>query len=215
MRRGVRGERPRHGCLVRRERRRVEDHDVELLALLGEVGEHLERVAGGGVHRAPTHLADAVIVFEVALRRLQRRLGLVDEVHRLGTARRRRHREATGAGEHVEHILARRHAPDERPVVALVEEVTRLLAVDDVGLERQPAFAEEHGLVGRGADDGVAVRQPEGLARGYRPAQAEDDALGVEELAEHFDDHRQVREPRRRVQLDHERAVVPIDDETG
>ena len=64
------------------------------------------------------------------------------------------------------------HRADARPVVALVEEVPGLLAVHDVGLERQPVLEERHRLVGQLAEQRPTPSTPPTLP----PAAAQHDA---------------------------------------
>ena len=75
-----------------------------------------------------------------------------------------------------------RHRPHQRPVVALVEEVSGLVAADDVGLQREAALAEPDRTVGRRSDDRHAVGEPERLALADGAGQPEHDALRVERL---------------------------------
>ncbi len=90
-----------------------------------------------------------------------------------------------------------------------------LLAAGDVGLHRQPALSEPDGPGEGRPGEHVAVGEAEGARGGDRPAEPEHDALRPVQLVEYVDEVAQMRPPRRRVELEHHRAGVPVGDQPG
>ena len=211
----VGGDRPRDLRRVLRERRRVDDHDVEATPCgaqalqLGEriAGEHLVRARGDGRQRA--------VERHVALRRRDGERARVDGQHGVRAAGGRVDGEPAGAAEDVEHAGAAGERADAAAVVALVEEVPGLLAANDVGLEREPRLEERHGPLDRLACDELALLQPVQVLVAGRAREAQHDRGRPAQVDERVDHVAQVRHPRRRVQLHDEHVRVAIDDEAG
>ena len=67
-------------------------------------------------------------------------------MHKARAAGRRVYGEATVAREEVEHAGPLGHLADTNAVIALVEEVTGLLAAHHIGLEVQTVLEEGYGL---------------------------------------------------------------------
>ena len=133
----------------------------------------------------------------------------VHRAHRLRSAGRGVHRESSGAREHVEDPGPTRHRPDPGTVVALVEEVARLLSPHDVGGEHQAMLAEGHRTFDVGTRHRHPVGQPTGLTGGHRSRQPEHDRGRFEQPRHHVDQRGEVGEPRGAVHLhDEDRARI-------
>jgi hypothetical protein len=70
------------------------------------------------------------------------------------------HREPAVAREQVEYPSSGGHRPDPDAVVALVEEVSGLLAAHHIGLEVQAVLGERHRLDDRRPEQRQALVQP-------------------------------------------------------
>ncbi|MNY26696.1 hypothetical protein D3C86_1605570 [compost metagenome] len=91
---------------------------------------------------------------------VQRRLGHVQVHHLFGAAGQRRHREAAGVGEQVEHPLALRLLLYPAATVAHVEEQAVVLLPADIQLEAQAVLADQPFVDGLAAQElGAALRQ--------------------------------------------------------
>ena len=115
--------------LRRRKGRRVADHQVEALALLGQRRKRLEGIALPGRRSAPPRPSPPRP--RPASASAGRRA--VHRQHRRRTRGQRGQAEAADMGEDIEHPPARRKPRREGVVVALVEEQPGLLPADQVG----------------------------------------------------------------------------------
>src|SRR6478735_2139088 len=121
-------ERGDHLLAVARHLGRVEDHDVELLAVVPRIAQPREDVR---LHEARAH----VVEFGVALGDLDDIVVDVDAHHFAGAARGRVDREAAGVAAQVEHALAGAQVREPLAVLALVGEEPRLVRARRIGAE--------------------------------------------------------------------------------
>ena len=211
----VGGESPGDVLLALGERRRVHHHEVEPPAVAAQAFQLLERIRHDRREAAGRDLRPRRVVGQVAAGDRERRLAEVDRDHLRRSAGGGVHREPAGAGEDVQHPGTGRHAPGQDPVVALVEEVAGLLPVHHICLEPQAALLEQHRPVRWRADQRIAFLQPV-QCRGVQLAgQAQDHGGRVERRLHRRQQVRQVGNPRGRVQLHHQGAVVGIQHQAG
>ena len=140
----------------------------------------------------------------------------VDAVHRGGPAGRGVDGEPTGAAEHVEHPGPGGQRSDPGPVVALVEEVSRLLTTGQVGLERQPVLEERDRTVERRSGENRPVGERGRHRRGGSPgrsAHAQHHALldRVGDVGQRGEDRLEVGQPGRGVESYHPVVAVAVD----
>ncbi len=197
------------------ERRRVDDHDVEAPSSGSEPLELGERIAPDGLERACIDGRQMPVEVHVAPRRGDGERARVDRQDRVGSAGGSVHGEAAGAAEQVEHAGPVRERADEAPVVALIEEVARLLTPDDVGFEGESRLEERHRPGDGFAGHDLALLQPVQLLLAGGAREAQHDRRRREHVDERVHHVAQVRHPRRGVQLDHEHVGVAVDHQPG
>ena len=195
------------------ERRRVDDDEVVVAVGPGELHHHLERVADLGGERTGPDGVEVGVELHVVLGGGQGGRRQVDGVHRARATGGGVDAESARRGEDVEHVASRRHLTHTDAVRSLIEEVAGLLAGAHVGVELQARLDEAHRTVGQVAGDHVAVGEAERLAGLQVAGEAQHDARAVGDVEQGVHDGDEVREPDRRVQLDHEHTGVAVDDE--
>src|SRR5262245_57174383 len=130
---------------------RIQDHRIELFALLDELVERLEAVTAF----KPDTL-EAVDLSICADPRYSR-FAAVDAEHFGGATNGRGcHCEAAGVAEHVEHTLAAEVFGSGETVFALVEIEARFLAGAEIDFVRYAVFADENWPIGQFAPN-VAI----------------------------------------------------------
>lgn len=196
------------------ERWRIDHHDVVALVRVALCCHHLERIADGA---RETHMADLFcVVFEISLRGGDRRCRDINRVHEAGTTRSGVDREPTRAGKHIEHRSVVSYGSNPLSVVALVEEMTGLLAVKHIGLERQTILQKQHRPRDLRSKEHHAIDKTKrhGLGRlRYVSAQAQDNSIDTLHRGELGDDRTKMRVPRDRIHFNDEGVRVSIRDE--
>lgn len=201
------------------ERRRVDDDDVELLTASHTSLHVVESIGDDSGDGAGLHRREVRIAVEVATGDGEGRCAEVDGGDPCRASRSGVDGETAGRGEHVENRAALATTPDELghhgPVVALIEEVPRLLAVDDIGLESEPVLEKRHRLVGSGAEESIALLESVQSACVEGASETQYERRRVPEFVDRLGDVREVRDPRGGVHLEDHRGVVAVEDETG
>ncbi len=99
----------------------------------------------------------------------------------------------------------------------MIEEEAGFLAAHDIGLEQEPGLAKNRGAGECGSEEDRAIA---GCGRGLRcgldiAAEAEDQVLRLQGIAEKAGKEWQVRQPGGGIELEHEDIGIAIQDETG
>lgn len=97
----------------------------------------------------------------------------------------------------------------------MVKKVAGLLAAAHVGFEDQAALGEADRRIVEVPGDHVTVGQAKGLPGSHVSGQPQHHRAGPGCGEQGVHQHRQVWEPHRRVQLDHQRVGVPVDHKPG
>ena len=210
--------------------RRVQDHQVEGAALFRQpllvARERRQVVEDVGAGEA--HPVGKPVELGVTARKVDRRLRHVDAAHEFRIARRRVQAEGAYVGKAVEHALAGRQLAHSAPVVLLVQEEARFLAVEKVDVVGDAILAHDDAL---GRIESVDPCRPGSpvppaflqikafVAAGRRVVTLVDAAhllpVGAQNLQDHRVEHGAQAVHAHRAHLGHEHIFVTVDDEPG
>ena len=189
------------------ERRRVEHDDAVALALALQTAHGVERI-----HAQELHAVREPVALDVGARQRQRGFRRIDRQHARGPTARHVHGPLALIAEHVECAAAVRTRLGTLAVLALVQEQTGLLTVDQVGLEREPADRDRD-LLGyvTPPDPAVLIQTFELPERGVGD---QDGALRLEHLLERDAQRLQLLIHAARQYLHREHVAIAIDHES-